>query len=194
MSKQGKAKVLTAAQFKRVVTIQQSTTHPARNIALLYFSFGLGLRAKELAQLSVGDVLNSDGYSIKSEVVLTSAHTKGGTVRTVYLTNQKVITALRSYLDQRSDLYLTRPLFQSQKNGRFTPNTMQMLFKKMYREAGLESASSHSGRRTFATRLIENGADIKAVSRLMGHASIRITAEYIQDNPDRLRRLTATAL
>jgi integrase/recombinase XerD len=66
---------------------------------------------------------------------------------------------------------------------------MQMLFKRMYRWAGLDHASSHSGRRTFATSLIERGVDIKAVSSLMGHSSVAMTARYVQDNPIRLRRI-----
>nr|WP_242604517.1 tyrosine-type recombinase/integrase [Legionella gresilensis] len=52
-------------------------------------------------------------------------------------------------------------------------------------------ASSHSGRRTFITKLIEQGVDIKAVSRLAGHASIVTTSIYVDDNPDRLKRIVA---
>ena len=66
---------------------------------------------------------------------------------------------------------------------------MQMLFKRMYRWAGLDHASSHSGRRTFATSLIERGVDIKAVASLMGHSTVAMTARYVDDNPIRLRRV-----
>ena len=66
---------------------------------------------------------------------------------------------------------------------------MQMLFKRMYRWAGLDEASSHSGRRTFATSLIEHGVDIKAVSTLMGHSSLAMTARYVDKNPMRLRKI-----
>jgi len=66
---------------------------------------------------------------------------------------------------------------------------MQMLFKRMYCWAGFDHASSHSGRRTFATSLIERGVDIKAVSSLMGHSSVAMTARYVDDNPIRLRRI-----
>ncbi|MBK7616330.1 MAG: tyrosine-type recombinase/integrase [Burkholderiales bacterium] len=48
--------------------------------------------------------------------------------------------------------------------------------------------SSHSGRRTFATSLIEGGVDIKAVSTLIGHSTVSMTARYVDDNPIRLRR------
>ncbi len=193
MPREGKAKVLDQAELKRTIALQRLSRHGLRNTALLYCSFGLGLRAKELASLSIGDILNSDG-SLKEEIVLTSKHTKNGKQRHIYLSNSKVINALRDYLDQRKDLAPNQPLFLSQKDGRFSPNTIQMLLKRMYVEAGIEGASSHSGRRTFATRLIENGADIKAVSKLMGHSTISMTAKYIEDNPERLKKLAAAAL
>jgi integrase/recombinase XerD len=55
----------------------------------------------------------------------------------------------------------------------------------------LQGASSDSGRRTFATTLIEKGVDVKAVSTLMGHASIAMTARYVEDNPVRLKQISA---
>jgi integrase/recombinase XerD len=164
-----------------------------RNVALLYFSAALGLRAKEMSQLLVRDVLEPDG-AIKDEVLLTRATTKGQKQRLVYLTNKDVRKALTAYLDERRQteviaLHPLTPLFKSRKGGAFTPNTMQMLFKRMYRWAGLDQASSHSGRRTFATSLIERGVDIKAVSTLMGHSSVSMTARYVEDNPLRLKRI-----
>ena len=74
------------------------------------------------------------------------------------------------------------------------PNSLQKWFRILYDKAGIINASSHSGRRTFITRLIEQGADIKAVSRLAGHASIVTTAIYVEDNPDRLKKLTDLAI
>lgn len=88
----------------------------------------------------------------------------------------------------------SEPLLLSQKRGSFSPNTIQMLFARMYKQAGISGASSHSGRRSFATRLIEQGADIKAVSTLMGHSSISMTAEYVENNPNRLSKLAMLAI
>jgi len=193
MIREKKAPVLTEAQFRQVVAVARTHDQPHRNVALLFFSVALGLRAKELSQLLVRDVLTPDG-AIKEEVLLTRATTKGRKQRLVYLTNKDVRKALATYLDERRRTeaiiaYPLTPLFKSRKGGAFTPNTMQMLFKKMYRWAGLDQASSHSGRRTFATSLIEQGVDIKAVSSLMGHASVSMTARYVEDNPLRLRRI-----
>jgi integrase/recombinase XerD len=193
MNKEKKAPVLTESNFKQVIATARTHEQAPRNISLLYFSVALGLRAKEMSQLLVRDVLTTDG-KIKDEVLLTRSHTKGRKQRLIYLTNKDVRKALTVYLEQRKAeeaiaLHPESPLFKSRKGGAFSPNTMQMLFKRMYLWTGLDQASSHSGRRTFATSLIERGVDMKAVSSLMGHASVAMTARYVEDNPMRLRKI-----
>ena len=66
---------------------------------------------------------------------------------------------------------------------------MARFLKSLYREAGLPSASSHSGRRTLITSLAERGIDLKAISAIAGHSSVRTTAVYVEDNPKRLSRI-----
>lgn len=193
MTFEKKAPVLSEQEFRQVVAVARTHEQASRNVALLYFSVALGLRAKEMSLLKVQDVLTLNG-TIKDEVLLTRSTTKGRKQRLVYLTNKELRKALSSYLRERSGncaavLRPDAPLFKSRKGGPFSPNTMQMLFKRLYISAGLDQASSHSGRRTFATSLIEAGADIKAVSTLMGHASVAMTARYVENNPIRLRRM-----
>jgi integrase/recombinase XerD len=191
--REGQAKVLSDAEFRRVVNMVKKKAHAKRNIALLYCSFGLGLRAKEMAALKVKHVLGVDG-ALLEEFNLESSMTKGRKQRHVYLTNPRVVDAFRDYLDdrQKSEGILFNyeaPLFKSQKGNAFSPNTLQQLFHRLFRDARLQGASSHSGRRTFATNLIEKGVDIKAVSTLMGHSSIAMTAQYVEDNPVRLKQI-----
>jgi integrase/recombinase XerD len=64
----------------------------------------------------------------------------------------------------------------------------------MYAMALAQGESSRSGRRTFATTLVEKGVDIKAVSTLMGHASLEMTARYVEDNPVRLKQISADVM
>lgn len=191
--KEGKAKVLAEQELRRTLRVISKKSHAKRNAALLWCSFGLGLRAKELASLRVEHVLGLDGHLLE-EVNLSSAMTKGAKQRFVYLTNFHLKEALENYLAERQleEGILFNPraaLFISQKGGAFTPNTLQQLFHRIFMEAKVQGASSHSGRRTFATTLIEKGADIKAVSRLMGHSSISMTAHYVEDNPLRLKQM-----
>jgi integrase/recombinase XerD len=119
--------------------------------------------------------------------------TKGQKQRQVYLSNKKVRSVLMAYLDSLNNPKLKSPLFQTQRQSHFTPNVLQKWFGAMYEKAGIVGASSHSGRRTFITRLIEQGVDIKAVSRLAGHSNISTTAIYVEDNPERLKRIAELA-
>ena len=194
MAREGKAKVITNDEFSRIIKLQAASKHAKRNTALLYCSFALGLRAKELAALRVDDVINATTGKLADVVSLKSAYTKGSKQRDVYLSNNKLRKAITDYIAERKPYSASEPLFLSQKRGSFSPNTIQMLFARLYKQAGIEGASSHTGRRTFATRLIEQGADIKAVSTLMGHSSISMTAEYVENNPSRLSKLAMLAV
>jgi integrase/recombinase XerD len=189
MRNSGKSSILAESDLKRVIHYQKSTKHGLRNICLLHLSFYLGLRSKEMAGLSVKDVLFPDGQ-IRDEVLLTREMTKGSKLRTVFLTNPKVRSILKEYLNNRKqndDFFeMDSPLFRSQKNIRFNPQTLSVVFRKMYDSVGLKGCSSHSGRRTFATSLLNQGVNIKNVQVLLGHSSITTTSIYLETNPKML--------
>ena len=195
MSKEtGKSRVLTSAEFKRVVKMQQTNKYAIRNVCCLYISYFLGLRAKEIASLCISSFVDTSG-NLKKEVLLKRKMTKNSVQRRCYLTNDKLKKIVTQYLEYRkstSSYHLDAPLILSQKRCAFTPDTMQKLFARMYRAVGLDGASSHSGRRTFATKLIENGVGIKNVQTLLGHKSIQTTTLYIQENPALLGKITAS--
>jgi integrase/recombinase XerD len=193
MAREGKAKVLSEAEFKLLLLVAKEGQFGVRNVALVYCSFGLGLRAKEMASLTIADVANVH-YHLLDVLCLKRAMTKGEQQRHAYLTHKKIREALQAHLNDLNDMPRTKALYQTQRKSRFSANTLQQWFKALYDKAGIHGASSHSGRRTFITRLIEQGADIKAVSRLAGHANIVTTAIYVEDNPERLKRIANLAL
>lgn len=197
MPKEGKARVLTEDEFKRLLVIAKDAQMPERNVAMIYCSFGLGLRAKEIASLKISDVFDEQ-LNILEEVNLTRSMTKGEKQRHIYINNPKIVKALKQYVAWRKkhDIIFNDNdwLFKTQRKQRFSPDVLQKWFRKLYDKAGIKSASSHSGRRTFITRLIEQGADIKAVSHLAGHANITTTAGYVDSNPDRLKRISNLAV
>lgn len=193
MAREGKAKVLTEAEFKLLLLVARESKFRKRNIAIIYCSFGLGLRAKEIASLTIADIANSN-YQLLDELSLKRSMTKGEKQRHAYLTHKKIREVLQEHLNDVKNTPRDKALFQTQRKSRFTANTLQKWFKSLYDKAGIHGASSHSGRRTFITRLIEQGADIKAVSRLAGHANIVTTAIYVEDNPERLKRIANLAL
>ena len=186
--REGQAKVLNHDELKRVYAVAAAGRNGNRDVCIIDFSFKLGLRVKEIAALMLDDILDGNG-KVRDSFHLKADQAKGDKGRTIYLTNKKLRKNLEAYLAERGN-DPNRHLFKSQKTA-FSANTMQMLIKRLYEKAGIKGAKSHSGRRTFATRLIEAGYDIKSVSVLMGHSSIQTTSRYINENPVKLGGMVA---
>lgn len=197
MSRQGKtgsAVVLTDQQLKIVfkTILGSGSVHTDRNYLIIILSHLCGLRSKELASLKVSDVMV--GGKVVDTLRLIGSYTKGNKHRDIPLNNHKVINAIEKHITNQMEVRgrfvePSSPLFRSQKGRFFSPNTMVRLIKRIYEDAGFGHASSHSGRRKFATTLIESGADINCVKVLMGHSSIQTTALYFSTNPKRLANL-----
>ena len=184
----GQAITFSDKELKRVEAVIANGHHPIRNQALLTLSFKLGLRIKELASLTIEDVYQ-DG-NIKPTLHLTSNMTKGAKHRDIALTNPKVITDLTALIKQRRQedviFNATTPLFKSQKGSGFSANALSRVLKDIYLAAGLDKASSHSGRRTLITKLAEANIDINSIRQIAGHTSLNTTMRYIQSNPNKL--------
>ena len=178
------AQTLNEAQFRKVLQYCRTRRHVNRDTTILMVSFYVGLRAKEIAALRLGDVFNADG-TVRTQFTLERTQTKGGHTRTVYL-NQRLRKALGDY---GASKYLgdpQRPLFESQKGGHFSANTMCQLFLDIYKAVGLKDASSHSGRRTYITRLANKGVGVRLLAELAGHSHISTTQRYIDVNSEQL--------
>ena len=186
-SKQGKAPYIDPSTLDFVLR-RLCGPNAARNSAILHTSHYLGLRAEELAALTLGDVLTRHG-ELRDAVRLLKHMTKGAKFREVYLVHPGTRASIQAYLRTRGTRAPERPLFLSQKGDGFSANTMQRLIGNLYRAAGVPG-SSHSGRRSFATNFVERGADVYGVMTLMGHASITTTQEYLHSSPERLRKLS----
>jgi integrase/recombinase XerD len=95
----------------------------------------------------------------------------------------EIDASLKSCVSHRHDA----PLVASQRNERpFSNVSLSMLFKEIYEAAGIRT-SSHSGRRTFATRLNAKGVGMRTIQKLMGHRHIGTTALYCDVSEDTLR-------
>ena len=184
--KQGVAPFVSEGHLQLVLTTCEGH-NAVRNRAILLISYNLGLRAKEIAALSIGDVFDLRTGQLVEVIRLLRHMTKGDKFREVPLVHRETREALVGYLSTRGRRHAERPLFISQRGERFSANTMQRLIGNLYRQAGIPG-SSHSGRRSFATRLIEKGADIYAIQQLMGHTSITTTQKYLFASTERLKK------
>jgi len=195
MRDQGQAKIVLGNQRKRVIQFQQGNLRTGkRNIALFHISFCCGLRSKEMAALSISDVYSLKDKKVLSEAFLTREMTKGKKQRTIYLGHKDLVEAIQSYLIERiergEELHGYSPLFKSERNYRFTGQTLSIVFRTMFDAVGLKNCSSHSGRRTYATSLDEQGVSIKNIQTLMGHQSISTTSIYLEKNPIKLGEIS----
>lgn len=181
--KQGKAPFIPIDQLPHVLAACTGV-HSKRDQAMILFTHFLGVRAKELSLLKVSDVIQN-GRLVET-VRLTRSITKGSKYREVFLMNADTRVVILEYLQQRRNILPDEPLFLSQKGGGFSPNSIQRCIANIYKKAGIK-ASSHSGRRSFATRLIQNGADIYSVKELLGHSTIATTQIYFYSSPERLK-------
>ena len=178
------AQTLNEAQLRRVIQYCRSRRHPTRDETIILTSFYAGLRAKEIAALTVGNVFDEEG-NVRSQFILSAEQSKGGQTRTVYL-NQRFRKALLEYSSCIRITDPQRPLFESQKGGHFSANTMCQLFLDIYKAFGLKDASSHSGRRTYITRLANKGVGVRLLAELAGHSHISTTQRYIDVNSEQL--------
>ena len=174
------AKTLSRQELKRVLAVIAAGRNAKRNHTVMMLSFLAGLRAKEIAELTVGDVYAVDG-GVKTVVQLLADQTKGSRGRTVFV-NSKLAKSLREYRPEVAGRNANAPLIKSQKNRAFSANTMCQLMCRIYHNAGIDGASSHSGRRSFITNLANKGVSAHLLMKLAGHKNLATTQRYIDVN------------
>lgn len=182
------AKTLTPQELRRVLDHIATRPHAARNRAMLLMTHWSGMRVGEVAALRISDVLDTQGR-VREEIRLDAAQTKGRHARVVFV-NEKLRKEIAKYLDQRPVANPEHKLFYTQKRMRagFSANTLSQHFHHLYRQAGIEGASSHSGRRSFATALASRGVGVRVLMRALGHRNISSTILYVDASDDMLRR------
>ena len=181
------AKTLDERELRRVLDHVSTRPHAVRNRAMIVMTFYAGLRVGEVAQLQVGDVFDEAG-AVKKEIFLDGTRVKNKHARTVFLP-EKLRKELMVYRAALVDRAPTSPLFPNQKSPKrgFTPNTAAQHFANIYRQAGVDGATSHSGRRSYITKLASRGVGVRVLASLAGHRSISTTQRYIDVNDDMKR-------
>jgi integrase/recombinase XerD len=186
MSKQ--AKTLTAEELRRVLDYVATRKHSARNRALVLTSVYSGCRVGELSSLTYADVVDDEG-GVRNEIRLKAENTKTKEARVVFV-NAKLKKELQHYASTYKPTNTQLKFFYSQKrkSDGYNANTLTQFFHYLYKRAGVFGASSHSGRRTFITKLASQGVGVRVLMSLAGHRNISTTQAYIDVNDDMKRK------
>jgi integrase/recombinase XerC len=171
--------------FRLLQRPDQSRPLGLRDLAILEVLYSCGLRVSELVGL--------DLRSIDFDQRLVRVVGKGNKERIVPV-GKKAVTAVRNYLEATVPLRKkaggdpeTGPVFLSARGTRLSTRSVGNIVKKYGKEGGLMlDISPHALRHTFATHLLDGGADLRSVQELLGHASLSTTQKYTHVSLDKL--------
>jgi len=181
--------VLTPQEVEQFLqTPDISTPLGKRDAALLELLYATGLRASELVSLTLGDVQTTAGY--------VKVHGKGGKERLVPV-GEMAAAQLDDYLlEGRPQLVKMRPavfLFVNRSAQGLTRQGLWKIIKKYMHQAAIHKPfSPHTLRHSFATHLLEGGADLRSLQHMLGHVDISTTQIYTHVVQQRLRALYTT--
>ena len=180
------AKILTPHQIEALIRHVHEQRHGTRNAVMVLLSFKAGLRAAEIAGLTWGMVLKSDG-TIDDAITLRSNLAKSGSGGVIPI-NKLLKRELTKLLDEiRTKPSETSSVIRSGSGGSFRAQSVVNQFARWYRQLGFEGCSSHSGRRTFITncarRVSSVGGSMRDVQALARHSSLAMTQRYVDTDP-----------
>jgi integrase/recombinase XerC len=169
-----------------------TTTIGKRDAAILELFYSTGMRLSELINLQLSDV---DFYGCAMRV------TGKGSKDRILPFGRPAKDALQNYIARRSELLpkkvekeVANVLFLTQRGKRLSPKGVNVLMNEYIgRVSEIEKKSPHVLRHTFATHLLNRGADLRAVKELLGHESLSTTQVYTHVSVDRLKRIYAQA-
>ena len=171
---------LTQYQTQKIFTIVGNDEGSLRNRAIIEVLYGAGLRASELINLNIDDI------DFHNDVVLVKG--KGSKERIVPL-GSYAQKAVKEYLVLRKDKN-NPAIFLNLQGKRLTTRSVQTIVKRLVsRVAEASHTNPHTLRHSFATHLLERGADLRAIQELLGHSSLSATQIYTHISIERLKKI-----
>ncbi|MGY3724054.1 site-specific tyrosine recombinase XerD [Granulicatella balaenopterae] len=180
-------KALSIEEIDTLLDSKSPTDAPSlRNKTMLEVMYATGLRVTELVELRLSDI-----------------HLEIGFIQTIGKGNKQRMIPIGDEASYWLDMYLTyaRPLleketiedthvFLNQRGTKFTRQGVWKILKKMVKEAGItENVSPHTLRHSFATHILEKGADLRVVQELLGHSNITTTEIYTHITGERKKEI-----
>jgi len=183
------AKTLSDTQIEIVLEALGRTRNAERNKVIFLLSLH-GLRAKEIAELETQMLVDAEG-SVSDVIQLEDRASKGRSGRAIPM-NSALQQAIVQYLGVRKRARC-RKLVVSERDRGFTAHSIVVLFHRLYRSLHFQGATSHSGRRTFASRVARQisfaGGSIRDLQLMLGHRELSTTMRYIDGNHDAQRKV-----
>ena len=186
-------KALTISDIESMIAVNGEDIAGVRNRALIETLYATGARVSEIVQLNIGDISRPE-----VDTVTVKVRGKGGKERLVPV-GKFAQHALDQYLTRSRPTMLKNAreeaLFLNEKRGtRLTRQSTWQIVMKAATKAGIErDISPHALRHSFATHLLDGGADIRVVQELLGHSSVTTTQIYTLVTIDKLRESYASA-
>ncbi len=178
-------KAITVAEVDALLNQPAGDTSPEglRDKAMLELLYATGMRVSELVSLNTDDISLASGYI--------RCFGKGGKERTIPV-HPQAIAALETYLaEARPRLIISAhepALFVNHRGTRLTRQGFWLIIKEYARKAGIQEITPHTLRHSFATHMLNNGASVRDVQELLGHASIATTQIYTHLTNRQMRR------
>ena len=165
--------VLTVDEVTKLLDIKGDTPFDIRNKCMLELLYGTGLRISELLSLTLNDI----------DIINATLRCVGkGDKERIVPINDYIIESLNNYLKIRNDLLKnknTKELFLNKNGDNLTRKGFFKILKNMLLEKGLNTnVSPHTLRHSFATHLLEYGADLRVIQEMLGHSDISTTRIY----------------
>jgi len=188
-------KALTIDQVMSMLNIAGTDLISSRDKALVELLYATGARVSELINLNTLDISSADTQAGSTTTVKLKG--KGGKERIVPI-GSYAVAAVNDYLVRSRPTLLKvstqKALFLNQRGGRLSRQSAWNLVAKAAERAGLsDQVTPHSMRHSFATHLLDGGADIRVVQELLGHSSVTTTQIYTLITIDHLRESYANA-
>jgi len=193
--KDKKIKFLKVDQINKLFEMPDvSTPDGLRDRAILEVLFSTGMRVSELMSLNITQFDRNKLLSEKFDDIELSIPGKGGSVRVIYFSHRS-LKCLSKYLKSRKDLYPPlfinyRPSSEADDDHRLTTRSIERIVKKYISMSGIPvDATPHTLRHSYATDLLEQGADLRSVQELLGHKNIVTTQIYTHVTNKQLKNI-----
>lgn len=145
----------------------------ARDLALIDLLISTGIRIGEASNIAMSDIIHSERTIL--------IHGKGRKQRLIYISCPQTWDNLSRWIDIRKNISKTDKLFVNRYGERLSIHGIEHIYNKIKEGAGItEHSTPHYLRHTFATNLLSNGADLRSVQELLGHASVATTEIYTE--------------